>query len=84
MNRRERRVWKKKARRVGLIFAAAALAAGTASFAGLASADPSGGGNGVGKTCIVHIADDAQENVIWVGNPAVEAHLAHGDFLCED
>jgi hypothetical protein len=83
MNRRERRLYRTKARRIGLSFAAAALAAGTASFAGLASADPSGGGNGVGKTCIVHIADDAQENVIWVGNPAVPAHLEHGDSYCD-
>jgi hypothetical protein len=84
MNRRERRIYKKKARRIGVFFAAAALAAGTASFVGLASADPSGGGNGVGKTCIVHIADDSQEIQIWVGDPAVPAHLEHGDFLCED
>jgi hypothetical protein len=49
------------------------------------SADP---GKGVGKTTICHIppGNPANAHSITVGNPAVRAHLAHGDKIgsCED
>lgn len=50
------------------------------------STDSSGGG--VGKTTICHIppGNHANAHTITVGNPAVAAHLAHGDKLgaCKD
>jgi hypothetical protein len=46
------------------------------------SADSSEGG-GVGKTTLCHIppGNPANAHTITVGNPAVKAHLAHGDKL---
>jgi hypothetical protein len=46
-------------------------------------ADSSGHGGGVGKTTICHIppGNPANAHTITVGNPAVKAHLAHGDYL---
>ena len=50
--------------------------------------DSSGNGGGVGKTTICHIppGNHANAHTITVGNPAVAAHLAHGDKLgaCKD
>jgi hypothetical protein len=40
MNRRERRVWKRKTRRIGVLLASVALAATTAGLGGAALADP--------------------------------------------
>ncbi|MBW8887769.1 MAG: hypothetical protein JF616_08430 [Fibrobacteres bacterium] len=52
------------------------------------SADSSDHGGGVGKTTICHIppGNPANAHTITVGNPAVKAHLAHGDKLgaCKD
>ena len=44
MNRRERRVWKRKTRRMGVALASAALLAATAGLGGIALAEGSGGG----------------------------------------
>jgi hypothetical protein len=40
-------------------------------------------GGGVGKTTICHIppGNPANAHTISVGNPAVKAHLAHGDYI---
>jgi hypothetical protein len=53
MNRRERRVWKKKTRRIGVVLATAALAAGTAAFGSSAFAGQGSNqcSNGVNSTC---------------------------------
>jgi hypothetical protein len=52
------------------------------------SSDSDGHGGGVGKTTICHIppGNPANAHTITVGNPAVPAHLAHGDKLgaCKD
>jgi hypothetical protein len=52
------------------------------------SADSSEQGGGVGKTTLCHIppGNPANAHTITVGNPAVKAHLAHGDKLgaCKD
>jgi len=47
------------------------------------SADSSDHGGGVGKTTLCHIppGNPANAHTITVGNPAVKAHLAHGDYL---
>lgn len=51
--------------------------------------DPGDGGTpgdgGDGKTCICHIPKGKPSNAhtICIGEPAVSAHLAHGDYLGE-
>src|SRR4029453_1344042 len=51
MNRRERRVYKRRMRRVGVVMASVAMLAATAGFGAAAFAEPRGeGGGGAGGT----------------------------------
>jgi len=61
---------------------------GSLAMSQAGNADSAGGNGGVGKTTICHIppGNPANAHTITVGNPAVPAHLAHGDKLgaCTD
>jgi hypothetical protein len=51
MNRRERRIHKRKVRRIGVAFASVAMLAATAGLGGVAVAANGGGGGGTGSGC---------------------------------
>jgi len=76
-----------------MVGAALALALAGGLSAGVAAAPGNGNGAGQVKVDVCHLAyvevDDAGVEtpvyeLITVGEPAVDAHLAHGDFLFAD